>query len=82
MTIWTTQDNGKLRDEGVELAEMPWLRYWQGLEQHGTPKQKYVADSVRRMQLWNVLNWNPEPAEKVLKWIATGSFDLKAGAKA
>lgn len=75
--IWTTRDGLEPDpDKAVEVAKMPWLTYWQGMEQAGDQKTKFAAVGVRDMRMWKVFNWQPRAAEAALKWIATGSFDL------
>jgi hypothetical protein len=79
--IWRTRDNKQpTATNGVEVHPLPWLQYWQALEQMrgGTATLRFTAQVVPRMRMWQVLNWQPEAADRMLGWIATGkaSYDV------
>lgn len=73
--IWVTQDNQPPTEESP-VHEMPWLRYFQGLERMENRKEHFTGKHIANMALWKRFNWQPEAAEFMLHWIATGSWDM------
>ncbi len=81
MIYTTMKAKGILRNRIVmegERAEMPWLRHFMERAAAG----EVIGQRVGSMNLFHSMNWEPEAAEKVLAYIATGSWSGKPeGAK-
>jgi hypothetical protein len=79
--IFTTlPEEGLMRNTFVaqgERAEMPWLTYWRGLERHGGRRERRTAQRVSQMKIFRMFHWESEAVEKVLAYIATGSWSGK-----
>ena len=74
--IYTSKAGDGLRFGPIqgEPVEMPWLTYWQGLERHGNPKERFLAKRIANMSLWRRFNWEPKAAEAMLGYIQHGNW--------
>ena len=81
MILTTIPEAGISRLSGKgEKAEMPWLAYWQGMSVHGDPRERWTASRVSELGVFRMFHWEPQAAEAVLAYIATGSFSGHRGA--
>lgn len=82
MILTTLPEKGLNRLSGKgEKAEMPWLNYWQGMSVHGDRRERHTAQHIGQLALFRNFHWEPQAAEAVLAYIATGSFNGYDGKK-
>lgn len=58
--------------------EMPWFTYYRGLSTFGTRQERWTAQRIGSLSMWNRLHWEPQAAETVLRWIKTGQWGKRS----